>query len=145
MKLSIETLTGVGAFTGRPVEKEITWVQGEVELTATVYVRPMGFQTAVNDVLSASGQAEVHAARIAASICDEAGKAVFGIGDITGEADPDRGPLDANLTFALMTVIGQVNNMGKKTSSPAKTSSGTSSSSRASAAKRSRKPVKTSV
>ncbi|WP_024669182.1 phage tail assembly chaperone family protein, TAC [Pseudomonas tremae] len=145
MKLSLESLRGVGAFTGRPVEKEIKWQQGEEEIVATVYVRPMGFQTAVNDVLSAAGRLEIHAGRIAASICNEEGKPVFTVDDITGEADPERGALDGNLTMALMKAIAEVNNLGKTKPSPTTKSSGTSSSSPASAGVRSRKPRKTSA
>lgn len=46
MKLTLDALKTAGAFTGRPVEKEITWKQGVQEFTATVYVRPMGYHTA---------------------------------------------------------------------------------------------------
>jgi len=145
MKLSLESLRGVGAFTGRPVEKEIKWQQGDEEIVATVYVRPLGFQTAINDALSAAGKVQVHAGRIAASICDEEGKPVFTVEDITGEADPTRGSLDPSLTFALLTVIAQVNNLGKTAPSPTTKSSGTSSSSPASAGVRSRKPRKASA
>ncbi|PRW05730.1 hypothetical protein CSB88_6291 [Pseudomonas aeruginosa] len=48
---------------------------------------------------------------------DEEGKPVFTPADITGEADPSRGALDGNLTIALLTVIAEVNNLGKTTSS----------------------------
>ncbi|MCY1358808.1 Phage tail assembly chaperone, TAC [compost metagenome] len=53
------------------------------------------------------------AGRIAACICDQEGKPVFTPADITGEADPERGPLDGNLTMALLGVIGEVNGLGK--------------------------------
>ena len=56
------------------------------------------------------------AGRIAASICDESGKAVFTVADITGEADPERGSLGGNLSVALLMAIGEVNNLGKATS-----------------------------
>ncbi len=36
MHLSIDSLKEAGAFTGAPIEKEITWKQGDKELTATV-------------------------------------------------------------------------------------------------------------
>ncbi|WP_366525633.1 phage tail assembly chaperone family protein, TAC, partial [uncultured Microbulbifer sp.] len=39
MELTIESLQEQGAFSGPPVERAITWKQGEQELTATVYVR----------------------------------------------------------------------------------------------------------
>ena len=140
MKLSINGLKEMGAFTGRPVEREIKWLQGGKELMATVFVRPLGYRTAINDVLSATGKVESYAGRIAASICDEDGRPVFTVDDITGDADPERGALDGNLTVALMVVIAEVNNMGKTMSSPTPTSSGTNSPSPS--APRSRKPKK---
>lgn len=116
MKLTLETLKQAGAFTGAPVEREIKWRQGEQELTATVYVRPLSYLSAKSDLLAMGGKGDAVAGRIAASICDEDGVPVFTPADITGEADPDRGPLDGNLTMALMAVIGEVNGLGKTTS-----------------------------
>ncbi len=113
MKLTLEDLKEAGAFTGAPVEKEITWKQGDAELTATVYVRPLSYMAAVSDLRAIAGKADGVAGRIAASIVDEQGRPVFTPGDITGEADPDRGPLDGNLTIALLAVINEVNNTGK--------------------------------
>lgn len=135
MKLTLESLKKSGAFTGRPVEKEITWKQGEQEFTATVYVRPMGYHTATSDVLAMGGKVDGVAGRIAASICDEDGKPVFTPADITGEADPERGSLDGALTIALLVAIKEVNDLGKTTSSVQKTNSGANSSSTESAAK----------
>lgn len=111
--LTLDSLSKVGAFTGRPVQKEISWTQGDKEYSATVYVRPLGYQSAVADILAA-GQDAV-AARIASSICDEQGEPVFTVADITGEASPDRGALDGALTVALLVAIHEVNNLGKKT------------------------------
>ena len=116
MNLSIDNLKQMGAFTGAPVEKEITWKQGDNEHTATVFVRPLSYLSAKSDLLAMGGRGDAVAGRIAASICDEEGKPVFTPEDITGEADPDRGPLDGNLTMALLQVIGEVNGMGKPTS-----------------------------
>lgn len=130
MKLSIDSLKQAGAFTGRPVEKEITWTQGAQDFTATVYIRPLGYHTAMTDVMAANGRLDGVAGRIAASICDEEGKPVFTPADITGEADPERGALDGALTIALLVAIQEVNDLGKPTS-PAKTKSGASSSSTA--------------
>lgn len=113
MKLTLESLKEHGAFTGRPVEKEITWKQGDKELTATVFVRPLGYYTAQAEILAIGGKVDGVAGRIAASICDETGKPVFTAADITGEADPERGALDGNLTVALLVAIQQVNNLGK--------------------------------
>jgi hypothetical protein len=143
MKLTLESLKTVGAFTGRPVEKEITWKQSGEEVTATVFIRPLGYQAAVSEVFAHDGQHDGIAGRIAASVCDEQGKAIFTPADITGEADPERGALDGNLTVALLIAINQVNNLGKTTSSPNSKSSGTNSSSQALAATRSPKLKKT--
>lgn len=154
MKLNIDSLRQAGAFTGRPVEKEIRWKQGKDTLTATVFVRPLGYQSAVSDVLAAGGKQDSIAGRIAAAICDEEGYPVFTALDIThGPLDPSElekdpestkrlGALDGNLTVALLTAIHEVNNLGKTTSSPTSTSSGTNSSSPESAGARSRKPRK---
>lgn len=116
VSLSIAGLQQAGAFTGRPVEKEISWRQGDQEFTATVFVRPLGFQSAISDVLAAGGRQDSVAGRIAASICDEQGKPVFTVGDITGASDADRGALDGALTLALLSAIGEVNSLGKATS-----------------------------
>ncbi|WP_323115154.1 phage tail assembly chaperone family protein, TAC [Pseudomonas guariconensis] len=155
MKLSIDSLQQVGSFTGRPVEKEISWRQGEDTLKATVYVRPLGYQSAVSDVLAAAGHQDSIAGRIAAAICNEEGQPVFTVLDITHgpldkvelAKDPKStkrlGALDGNLTVALLAVIHEVNNLGKTTSSPTSTSSGTNSSSPESAAAPSRRRKKT--
>jgi len=113
MILSLDNLKQAGAFTGAPVAKEIKWTQGEDEYTATVYVRPLSYLSAVSDIRAAGGNADPVAGRIAACICDEQGKAVFTPDDITGDADPDRGPLDGNLTMALLGAIGEVSGLGK--------------------------------
>ncbi|AWP32188.1 MULTISPECIES: phage tail assembly chaperone family protein, TAC [Pantoea] len=144
MKLTLDTLKTAGAFTGRPVEKEISWKQGEKDFTATVYVRPMGYHTATSDVLAMGGKVDGVAGRIAASICDEFGKPVFTPADITGEADPDRGSLDGALTIALLVAIQEVNDLGKTSSSAPKTNSGASSSSTASVDAPSQKRVRRS-
>lgn len=137
MKLTLESLKKTGSFTGRPVEKQITWKQDGEALTATIYVRPLGYQAAVSDVLAAGGKQDNIAGRIAAAICDEEGNTVFTALDITHgpldsvelEKDPDSnkrlGALDGNLTVALMVAINEVTNMGKTTSSATSTSSGT--------------------
>jgi hypothetical protein len=113
MSLSIDSLREMGAFTGAPVEREITWKQGERELTATVYVRPLSYRSAVSDLRAVTDHGDPVAGRIASCICDEHGKPVFTPDDITGDADPDRGPLDGNLTMALLQVIAEVNGLGK--------------------------------
>jgi len=151
MQLSIKSLQTVGAFTGRPIEKSIEWEQGGQQLSATVFVRPLGFQSAVNDALASTGRMDGVAGRIAASICDEEGNPVFTVRDIVdGPLDPDEldkdkestkrlGALDGKLTLALLTAIQEVSDLGKAKSSAPSTSSGTNSSSTASAGARSRK------
>src|SRR5690625_4750682 len=116
MQLSIDSLKEMGAFTGAPIEKEVTWKQGDQELTATVYVRPLSYLSAKSDLLAMGGKGDAIAGRIAASIYDDEGKPVFTPEDITGEADPDRGPHDGNQPMTLLQVIGELNGMGKPTS-----------------------------
>ncbi|AVJ17218.1 phage tail protein [Serratia sp. MYb239] len=124
MILTLDALKENGAFTGRPIEKKISWKQGDKEFTATVYVRPAGYHSAKSDILSHGGKNDAIAGRIAASICDESGKPVFTPEDITGEADPERGALDGSLTVALLVAIQEVSEMGKTASSPEKKKSG---------------------
>lgn len=113
MILSIESLNNLGAFTGAPVQRNIQWRQGERDLEATVFIRPLGYRAAVSDLAAASGNGDPVAGRIAASICDAEGKPVFTPADITGDADPKRGALDGNLTVALLVAISEVNAEGK--------------------------------
>lgn len=113
MNLTLDNLKQLGAFTGAPVERKVTWKQGQEEYTMTVYVRPLSYTAAVSDLQALTGKHDQVAGRIASSICDEAGEPVFTPGDITGEADPARGPLDGNLTMALLGVIAEVNGLGK--------------------------------
>ncbi|AYN12321.1 phage tail assembly chaperone family protein, TAC [Pseudomonas putida] len=153
MKLTLEALKSAGSFTGRPVEKKIKWRQNGTDFDAIVFVRPLGYQTAVSDVLSFNGKQDSIAGKIAASICDEEGNPVFSSPmDIThGPLDPVElakdpkstkrlGSLDGSLSVALLFAIQEVNDLGKTTSSPNSTKSGTSSSSPASVGRRSRKP-----
>lgn len=132
MNLSIENLQEMGAFTGAPVQKEVTWKQGDRELKATVYVRKMSYHTARSDVMAARGAHDGLAGRIAACICDADGNSVFTAEDVTGEADPERGALNDNLVMALLNVIAEVNGLGKakpprQGTSTTKRKSGTSS------------------
>lgn len=118
MKLTVETLKEKKAFSARPVEVEFEWKGDKI----TTYVRPLSYQTAVGDIRAANG-GDVYALRIAASICDEDGHAVFTVSDITGEpvynkageltSDPERGALDPELTNLLLIEIGKVQNLGK--------------------------------
>ncbi|MGP9834209.1 phage tail assembly chaperone family protein, TAC [Marinobacter sp. NSM] len=115
MDLTLDALKDMGAFTGAPVEKEIVLKDGDEEKTATVYVRRLSYHTAVSDIKSLSAKSDAVAGRIASAICDKEGKPIFKPEDITGEADPERGPLNGEITMELLRVIGEVN--GKKTES----------------------------
>lgn len=117
MKLNIDELQKAGAFSGAPVAKKVTWKQKDQEFEADVFVRRLSYHSAVSDITSMTGKKDPVAGRIAACIVDEKGNPVFTPEDITGEADKKRGPLDGNLTVALLQVIGEVNNLGKTTSS----------------------------
>lgn len=113
MTLSVSSLKEMGAFTGAPVEKEIKWKQGDKELVATVYVRALSYKSAVSDLMAAGQKGDAVAGRIAACICDEAGDPIFTVADITGDAEPDRGPIDGNLAVAMLAAIAEVTNLGK--------------------------------
>jgi len=143
MQLTLDTLKASGAFTGPPVLKSITWQNEAGEsITADVYVRRLSFATLVDGYKAAAAAGfDPVAQKIASCICDAEGKPVMTAGDVNGEADPERGPLCAALTEALLAVIGEVNGLGKKKAKPkASTKSGTNSSSTASAGAPSRKP-----
>jgi len=125
-KLSLDKLKELGSFSGAPVEKEVTWKQGDQEHTFTVFVRRLSYQEGKLEAEHyRKNKSDLMASRIASSILDEDGKPIFDIGDITGENDPERGPLNFSLTAALMNVINEVNNLGKTTSSQTKKNSGT--------------------
>ena len=127
MNLSIDSLEKMGAFTGAPVKKEIEWEQGGKQLKADVFVRPLSYLSAVSDIYAVRGKSDVTAGRIASCICDEDGNPVVTADGITGAADPQRGPLNNNLTMALLNAINEVNSLGKTGSLPTTTSSGMSS------------------
>lgn len=120
MKISVESLSKVGAFSGAAVPKEIEWEQDGETYTGTVYVRRLSYQTAVADIFNTVTHGDGVAGRIAACICDEDGQPIFTAADITGEADPERGPLNHALTMALLKVIGEVNSPGKTKNSAKK-------------------------
>jgi hypothetical protein len=115
MDLSLDNLKKSKAFTSRPVEKTIEWKKDGDVHKFTTFVRPLSYQTAIGDIAAHRG-ADPLASRIAASICDAEGRAVFTVADITGEADPEKGALDPDLTNLLLIAIGEVQNVGKKPS-----------------------------
>jgi hypothetical protein len=117
MELNLETLAAAGGFVGAPVKKEVSWKVGRKKHTADVWVRPVSYHSAVGEVGAYRNGQDGMAARIAACIVNEKGEPIFTIGDITGDANPARGPLNHSLTMALVRVIGEVNDVGKDTSS----------------------------
>lgn len=116
MQLSMESLKEIGAFTGAPVKKEISWESGGTTYEATIYVKLYSYASAVAELIAAGTEKDATAAKIAACIVDEDGNSIMTAADITGEADPNRGALDGNLTIALMAAIAQVNNLGNSQS-----------------------------
>lgn len=156
MKLTLESLREVGAFTGGPVRRDVEWIQNGEKVSAEVYIRPMSYQTAVRDIATVNGGGDVIAQRIAGCVCHEDGSPVFLVSDITGigaDGNPimtkvdgvlvERGPINKSLAEALIMLVGEVSGMGKTKSSTTKANSGASSSSTESAAEPSRKRSKT--
>ena len=112
-ELTIDGLAKMGAFTGAPIKKTITWKKDDVEFSAIVHVRLLSYHSTVAELNAFSKEhPDAVAGRISACICDAKGNPIFTPEDITGEADPERGPLDGNLTMALLTVIAGVNRLG---------------------------------
>lgn len=120
MELSIKSLESSGAFAGAPVKREIKWAMKGKEHKADVHVRRLSYASAVIDLLAYNKAIDGVAARIATSIVDAKGEPVFTVADITGEANAERGPLDAGLTKALLAVIAEVNGLGKPVKPAAK-------------------------
>lgn len=117
MQLSIAALKEVKAFTGKPVKKVIKWKDN----TFDCYVRPLSYQTAMGDIAAYhNGDGMAH--RIASSICDADGVAMFTVNDVTGNRPLDEkgkpigehvGAFDGDLVNALIVAIGEVQNVGK--------------------------------
>ncbi|MCM6011398.1 phage tail assembly chaperone family protein, TAC [Klebsiella pneumoniae] len=117
MQLTLDTLKETGAFTGRPVKKEIKWKGRDgKEHKATVFVRPMGYHTTKAQLLAYNGKSDPVAGSIAAHICDEEGNPIFTEADILGTASEEYGALDGPIVIALLAVIQEVNELGKTTS-----------------------------
>ncbi|MBS9781478.1 MAG: phage tail assembly chaperone family protein, TAC [Gammaproteobacteria bacterium] len=115
IKLNAKNLADT-CFIGKPIEKEITWHNGDSENTATVYVKPLSYHEAMSDIDTMNDSEDNRKAvakRIASSIVDEDGNAVFTPGDIDGTANPERGAICSSLTIALLSAIGEVNGLGK--------------------------------
>lgn len=117
MNLNVNSLKEMGAFAPIQLAKEsVTFNNGQEDVTVEVYIRPLSYKTALSEIVASREGKDALAARIAASICDKDGNAVFTVGDITGEADPERGALSSELTMALLEAIGRVSGLGKSKS-----------------------------
>ncbi len=107
-------LAAAGAFTKTElIEESIKFKSGGETHEFTVFIRPLSYRSAVSEISAARLNKDALAARIAASVCDEKGNAIFTIEDVNGEADPDRGPLSNDMTIALLDAISRANGMGK--------------------------------
>lgn len=126
MKLDLESIYKQGGFAGAPVEREITFKVNGEEVTGTVYVRKMSYQSAVGDIKALGSGDEVAAARIANCICDEEGNQLYQVSDVTGYYEDGSPVLDADgnprggfvesLLLALWSAIAEVNGLGKSQS-----------------------------
>ena len=129
MQLTLDSLEKAGAFAGGLEKREITWASKGKEHKFEVYVRPMSYHTAVNDIAAIRDGGDIVAARLAGGICDSDGKSVFTVADITGLNDDgtpvmierngklvERGGIARDLANELMTVLGEVSGLGKSQS-----------------------------
>jgi len=126
MSLDLQSLYKKGGFAGAPVEREITFMVDGEEVTGTVWVRRMSYQSAVGDIKALKNPDEIAASRIASCIVDEQGNQLYSVSDITGYYEDGTPVLDENgnprggfiesLLMALWAVIGEVNGLGKNQS-----------------------------
>ena len=90
---------------GEPVKKEIRWKADGEEYTADVYVRRNSCASLEKDIESRALGRNAVATKIATSICDEKGEAIFDY----ETADS----LIESLTVALLGAIAEVNSAKK--------------------------------
>lgn len=126
MEFSVESLQQHGGFSGPPVKRSVEWqVNGET-LSADVYIRPMSYSTVVDNP-GGKSTGEIVAQRLARSVCHKDGSPVFRVSDVTGyneDGTPvitkvngekvERGPLNRELTEALVALVMEVSGLGKK-------------------------------
>lgn len=123
MSLDLQSLYKQGGFAGAPVRREVTFTVDGEEVTGTVWVRKLSYQSAVGDIKAMQSDGEVAAARIANCIVDEQGNPLYSKHDITGVYDDGspvmddkgnpRGGFVDSLVHALWMAIAEVNDMGK--------------------------------
>lgn len=131
-QLTLDALRSTGGFASAKLEKRTIKYTGDdgESYEFDVYVKPLSYASVISSMRAKDGGADrVAAQNISASICDQDGNPIFTPEVITGESDPEQGPLSAELTMALLGVIGEVSKgkkLAKQASSPKKKSSGTS-------------------
>jgi hypothetical protein len=123
MSLDLTSLYKTGGFSGPPVKKEITFKAAGEEVTGTVWVRRLSYQSAVGDIKAMETDGEIAASRIANCIVDENGDPLYQKHDITGFYDDGKPVLDEHgnarggfvesLLHALWAAIAEVNDLGK--------------------------------
>jgi len=123
MSLDLTSLYQSGGFSGPPVKKEISFMAGGQEVTGTVWVRKLSYQSAVGDIKAIETDGEIAATRIATCIVDENGEPLYQKHDIIGFYDDGtpvmgedgnpRGGFVASLLNALWAAIAEVNDLGK--------------------------------
>jgi len=101
------------AFAPAPVPKTIEWEQGGQTHQATIHIRPLSWQAVYNSMGEEENisHSEIIARRLADSLCDESGKALYSVADLKGETGKPL--LCIELINALLNAIGEVNNAGK--------------------------------
>lgn len=126
MNLDLTSLYKLGGFSGPPVKREVTFQARGEDVTGTVWVRRMSYQSAVGDMKAMGSDGEIMAARISSCIVDENGERIYQKADVTGfyddgkpvldEAGNPRGGMSDSLVYALWRVIAEVNDLGKQQS-----------------------------
>jgi len=99
------------AFAPAPVPKTIEWEQNGQSHKADIHIRPLSWQ-AMLETTNEDGmpQGEVLAKRIADSLCDESGQALYSAAQIAGK---DGKALSPAVVLAVLTAINEVNTAGK--------------------------------
>ncbi|MCK5444683.1 MAG: phage tail assembly chaperone family protein, TAC [Rhodospirillaceae bacterium] len=138
MKLTVANLRKQGGFTGGPVKRTVEWTHVEFDeetgeevkretVSADVWVRPMSYHTAVEDVrVVREGVEALTTHRLMLCVCHDDGSPVFQESDITGydeEGKPimvkrggklkEQGALNSELSNALMMLVYEVSGLGK--------------------------------
>lgn len=114
IKLEAGQLLNADNYIGPPVKKTIKWQRDGESFEADVFVRKLSYRNAVDD-MAAMELDDRLARRVALCICDETGQPIMTAADVTGTADPSRGPMCRELFIALVNVVGEVNEFSVKT------------------------------